>query len=328
MITRRNIIYTLIVISLLLIIINISLEFGSTKEEIKTPELSKSEIENNFALAFNDFGIHSDWIKKVFVKEKLSDSLDYLFNISIPQDVTIASLIKDINRTFINTPANVETNERKNYSNSVLKIYSGGMLKLQANLNHSSKIIREYAQYSFMVYTDFDASEIYFDDLSKIFFDFTYLIIPSDKSVEFNKRLNGNYAVLLNDKIVDTDFSLEEDFSKQKLTNNIQSILITFGKDKTYLIDDSSLLFKSKIYSLLRDEFNSRGVKLIPLNKFPYIKGNSEDQLNSLYQFYITSLKGKEGKTFIIDLENFLKLKPVIELQLKRGDKVVEFSLK
>lgn len=328
MINRRNIIYTLIVLSLLLIIINISLEFASTKEEIKTPELSKNEIENKFSLAFNDFGIHSDWIKKVFVKEKLSDSLNYLFNISIPKDITIATLIKDINSEFMNQPAKVATNERKNYSNSVLKIYSGGMLKLQANLNHSSKVIREYAQYSFMVYADFDDSEKYLKDLSKIYFDFTYLIVPSNKSVELKKKMKRKYAVLLNDQIEDTDFSLEEDFSKQKLANNIQSILIAFEKDKTYLIDESSLLYKSKIYSLIRDELKSRGVKLIPLQKFPYIKGNSEDQLNSLYQFYITSLKGKEGKTFIIDLQNFLTLQSAIELQLKRGDKVVEFSLK
>jgi len=323
MLTRKNLIYALIVASLLLIILNISIEVASKTEEKVIPVLSKNKIENKFALVLSEYGISSSWIKKTYVREKLSDSLDYLFKISIPQDITIATLLKDVSSAFVLEPAVVETKERKNYSDSILKIYSNGILKLQANLNHSKKIIRDFAKYSFLVTVNIGDEESVLEESNQIFSDFTYLLVPSKKSVEIKNRARGKYAVLLNDQITETDYTLKENFSKQKLVNNIRSIIISFGKNKTYLIDETSALYNSKIYSMLRDEFSSRGIKLLSLQKFPFLKGNSREQLNSLFKFYTTSLKGKKGKIFVVDLDNFLILQPIIVKHIKMGDKVV-----
>ncbi len=321
--TRKNIIYALIVLSLVLIILNISVEVSHQEEEIPIHVLSKKEIENKFAVALDNYGIANSWIKKTFVRHKLSDSLNYLFNISIPIDVTIASLIKDINSEFVLPLVEVETKERKNNSSSVLKIISNGVLKLQANLNHSKKVARKYAQYSFWVIKMFSEEESKNNVLKNIFLDYTYLLLPSKKTAEVLGGLNSNYAILLNDAINQTEFALKENFSKQKLINNIRSIIISFGKEKAYLIDEHSALFNSKIYSLIRDEFNSRGIKLHSLQKFPFIRGSSTEQLTSLFHFYTTSLKGKEGKIFIINADDFITLQPSISKQIKMGDKVV-----
>lgn len=324
MFTKRNLVYALIVISLILIIINISIEVVAKKSEESTPKFSKKEIENRFSLTLNNYGIDSGWIKKVYVKKLLSDSLDYLFNISIPKEITIASFIKDVNNSFINFPVEIETSERRNYSNSILKIYSNNILKLQANLNHSDNVKRKFAEYAFLVYTNTRDSEIPIEMTSKIVYDFTFLLVPSQLSQKIKSKINRDYAVLLNDEIVDHEYSLKEEFSKQKLINNIRTIILTFGKDKLYLIDESSALYNSKIFSLLRDEFESRGIKLKSLQHYSKIEGNNVEQLKSLFNFYTKSLKGKEGKEFVIELNNFLLLNPTIEKQIKKGDKVVE----
>ena len=324
MLTRRYIIYALIAFSLLLIILNIAVKVTHQKEEKTLPVISQSKIENKFAIVLSEFGISSSWVKKVFVRKKLSDSLDYLFNVSIPEDITIATLIKDVNSAFVQQQVEVETKEKKNYGSSVLKIYSNGVLKLQANLNHSKKAKREFAQYSFLVIKSFSEENSDNNIWDTIFFNFTYLLVPSKRTAVLNKSLNNNYAILLNDLINKTEFALIENFSKQKLINNIRSIIISFGKDKAYLIDEHSVLFNSKIYSMLRDEFKSRGIKLHSLQKYPVLKGNSNEQLISLFHFYTTSLKGKEGKTFIVNSDDFLALQLAIAKQIKMGDKVVE----
>lgn len=323
MFTRRNLVYFLIATALLLIIVNISIEVVTQKVEIKKLSVTKTKIENKLAKTLENYGISSEWVKKVYVKNPLSDSLNYLFNISIPEEVTIATLVKDINKSFNFQPVKIETIERKNHSNTILKIYSNKILKLQANLDHSKNTRREFAEYSFLVFINTADSQNPVEETERIFFDFNYLIVPSKKSDELKNSFNRDYAVLLNDQITDSDFTLQEDFTKQKLVNNIRTIILTFGNDKLYLIDETSMLFDSKIYSLLRDEFGSRGIKLKPLQKYPKIEGNNFEQLNSLFNFYTKSMKGKEGKTFIIELNNFIVLCPAIENQIKKGDKVV-----
>jgi len=321
---KRKFIYALIVISIVLIISNILLEVVS-KEEVKTiPEISLNEIELKFSTSLNNYGILSDWIKKVHLKTKLSDSLDFLFSVTLPVDVSIPTFIKDLNNSFNSESISIKTIEKKNHSNTTLKIYSNEKLKLQANLKHSKRIIRKHAEYSFIVYVDFNQDLDIWMKVKNIYYDFTYLITPSKLALKEKKNFNGSYALLIDDKLSETEYALEEDYSKQKLMNRIRSIVISFGNNKTYLIDETSAIFNSKIYSLLRDEFGKRGINLIALQKYSKLNGNTNQELFSLFNFYTTSLNGKEGKTFVLNLNDFLKLETPIAKQIKMGDKVVE----
>ncbi len=326
MVTKRKFIYALIVISILLIISNILIEITSKVEKKVLPEISLNEIEQKFSNTLSNYGIVNDWVKKAYVKTKLSDSLNYLFNVTLPKDISIPTLIKDLNKSFNSESTNIETIEKINHSNTQIKIYSNSKLKLQANLKHSKKIIREYAEYSFLVHLDLINGESSWGKIERIYYDFTYLIVPSKDILEARKRLKGKYALLINDQLSGTEFALEESFSKQKLTNRIRSIIISFGKDKTYFIDELSAIYNSKIYSLLRDEFGKRGISLISLQKYPKLKGNTTQEIISLFHFYTTSLKGKEGKIFVVDMDDFLKLQAPISSQIRMGDKIVEVS--
>ncbi len=324
MLKKRKIIYALILISILLIIGNILLENLYYDDDIIiVQELSKNEIEEIFLSTLIDYGLIGDWILKVTSKKSVSDSLKYFYKIRFPKDISIASFIKDVNASFVKQPVVVESIEQRNYSNSEIKIFSNNTLKLNAKLIHDRKIKREYAEFGFIVKIDDQISDEALDGLSKLYFNYTVAFIPSEFSSEVLDEIESDYIIILNDEINDSRFLLDEDYSKQRLVNTIKEIIITYGRKAVYLIDESSILYNSKIYSLIKEEFEKRGIKVLPLNSITSLKAESEIQLKSLFEFYATSLKGKEGKTFFISYNDFLLLTPMIERQIKMGDKIL-----
>jgi len=327
MLIKRKLIYALIAVSILLIISNVLLERYTKDKVVIVHELSKSKIEEKFIKILNDYGIINDWITKTSPKRKTSDSLEYIYKIKLPLDVSIASFIKDVNAEFVNQPVKVESIENKNYSNSELKITSNGFLKLDANLIHSRRIKREFAEYGFVIKIDDQVDDEALDDLSKLYINYAVAFIPSEYSSEILNKLRCDYVVLINDEISDSRFELDEDFTKQRLINNIKEIIITYGRRVVYLIDKNSKIYDSKIYSLIKDEFEKRGIKILPLSYLTPLKADSKKQLVSLFQFYTTSLRGKKGETFLVMYDDFVTLVPLIEKQLKKGDKVVKPKL-
>ncbi len=327
MFIKRKLIYALIAISILLIISNVLLERYTNDKAIVVKELSKNKIEEKFIKTLNEYGIADKWISKVSASNKATDSLKYIYKIKFPLDVSIASFIKDVNAEFINKPVKVESIEKRNYSNSELKISSNGFLKLDAKLIHNRKIKREYAEYGFVIEIDDRVDKETLEELSKQYINYAVAFVPSEYSAEILNELKCNYVVLINDDIDDSRFELDEDFTKQRLINNIKEIIITYGRRVVYLIDENSKIYKSKIYSLIKDEFEKRGIKILPLSYLTPLKADSKQQLFSLFQFYTTSLKGKQGDTFIITYDDFITLLPLIKKQLKMGDKVVKPKL-
>jgi len=327
MLIKRKLIYALIALSILLIIGNILLERYSKDEVVIVQELSKNKIEEKFSTTLNNYGIADNWISKVSPKKKTYDSLDYIYKIKFPLDISIASFIKDVNASFVNHPVDIESVEKKNYSNSELKIYSNNILKLDANLIHTRKIKRKFAEYGFVMKIDDRVDEEALNELSKLYINYDFAFVPSEYSSDILDKLRSDYIVLINDDINDSRFELDEDFTKQRLINNIKEIIITYGRRVIYLIDENSKIYNSKIYSLIKDEFEKRDIKILPLSYLTPLKADSEKQLVSLFHFYTTSLRGKKGETFLITYNDFITLVPLIEKQLKMGDRVVKPKL-
>jgi len=323
MLKKRKIIYALISFSLLLIIGNIILEKYYDGDAVIVQEISRDEIEEKFLTALDNYGIIQEWVTRSTSKKNLSDSLEYIYKIKFPSEISIASFIKDVNANIVDQSVEIESIEQRNLSNSEIKIYSNKILKLVAKLIHNRKIKREYAEYRFIVKIDDQINDEMFNELSKLYLNYAIAFIPSEFSSEVHEKLERDYIVLLNDEIDDSQFILDEDYSKQRLVNVIKEIIITYGRKTIYLIDETSILYNSKIYSLIKEEFEKRGIKILSFNFITQLKAESEKQLHSLFQFYTTSLKGKKGKTFFISYNDFLLLTPLIKKQLKMGDKVL-----
>jgi hypothetical protein len=324
---KKNLIYFLVAFTVVLLTANIIMESSyNVVTEKEFPKISQKEIENKFIKVLDGFGIDSSWIKRTYVNKPLSDSLNYVWNVLLPKDVIIASVIKELNKTLITKHVQLESVEKKNYGNTILKIYSDNILKLYAKLNYSKKIKRTGSRYSFLVKTNFEDDDILMEILKNNGFPFAFLVTPSKEIKERLKEIN-NYAILIDNSIINTEYSLSEDYGKQHLINNVYSIVLDFGKDKLYLIDRFSEIYNSKIFNMLEAEFKKRGIKLHPIQKISKLKGENKNQLISLFRFYTKSLKGKEAKTFVIEFDDFITLLPEIEKQIRRGDKVVKVEL-
>jgi len=319
---KRKFIYGLISFSLLLIAANIYIDNFFTKSEPVIREISKTEIENGFTKTLIDHGIDDEWIKKIDVDRTAADSIDYIYRVKIPTDVSITSIIKDLNETFMNEPLLIESKERKNYSNSTVKFYSNDIVKLEAYLNHDKKIRRKFATYSFIV----NADNIRINEMLKIQIPFSIAITPSvtnAKQISRLNELNKSYVILLDDKIENSKYKLDKDFSKEKLIRSIKSILFSFGRNRVYIIDDNSSIYNSKSYNLLKDELVKRNIKFIIKSSLTKLSADSKNELFSLFEFYSTSLKKKEGKIFLINYNNFVTLQDPLEKQIKRGDRII-----
>ncbi len=322
MLKKRKLIYGLISLVLILIISNVLIEKLRPAPNIeKAEELPRHIIEQLFIETLNEYGISSEWVSKIKLKKK-SDSLEYSYKIKLPLEVSIVSFIKDVNSVFVDKPVTIESEERKNYSNSEIKIYSNEYLKFDANIIHDRKLKREHSEYSFVVKIDNEITEDHLQKLSNLYFDYMLAFIPSEFSSELLSKFDSEYLVILNDDISDSRFMLDEEFSKKKLENAIKEIIITYGRKTLYIIDEKAKLYDSKIYSLIKDEFEKRGIRIYSLSSLTPLKADTNKQLHSLFNFYITSLKGKEGKNFFITYHDLLELNPMIETQMKRGDKV------
>lgn len=319
---KRKFIYGLISFSLLLIAANIYIDNFFTKSEPVIREISKTEIENGFTKTLIDHGIDDEWIEKKNVERNNADSINYIYRVKIPSDISITSIIKDLNETFINKPLLIESTERKNYSNSTVKFYSNEILKLEAYLNHEDNISRKYATYSFIVNVD----NIEINEILKIQIPFSLAITPSEtnaKQISRLNELNKSYVILLDDTIDDSKYKLDKDFSKEKLIRSIKSILFSFGRNRVYIIDDNSSIYNSKIYNLLKDELVKRNIKIIIKNSLTNLTADSNKELFSLFEFYTTSLKKKEGKIFLMNYNNFITLQAPLEKQIKKGDRII-----
>ena len=319
---KRKFIYGLISFSLLLIAANIYIDNFFTKSEPVIREISKTEIENGFTKILIDHGIDDEWIEKKNVERNNADSINYIYRVKIPSDVSITSIIKDLNETFINKPLLIESTERKNYSNSTVKFYSNEILKLEAYLNHEDNISRKYATYSFIVNVD----NIEINEILKIQIPFSLAITPSEtnaKQISRLNELNKSYVILLDDTIDDSKYKLDKDFSKEKLIRSIKSILFSFGRNRVYIIDDNSKIYNSKSYNLLKDELVKRDIDFIIKSSLTKLTADSNKELFSLFEFYSTSLKKKEGKIFLMNYNNFVTLQAPLEKQIKKGDRII-----
>ena len=266
MLKKRKIIYALISFSLLLIFGNIILEKYYYDDVVIVQEISRNEIEEKFLTALDNYGIIQEWVTRSTSKKNLSDSLEYIYKIKFPSEISIASFIKDVNANIVDQSVEIESIEQRNLSNSEIKIYSNKILKLVAKLIHDRKIKREYAEYRFIVKIDDQINDEMFNELSKLYLNYAIAFIPSEFSSEVQEKLERDYMVLLNDEIDDSQFILDEDYSKQRLVNVIKEIIITYGRNTIYLIDETSILYNSKIYSLIKEEFEKRGIKILSLN--------------------------------------------------------------
>jgi hypothetical protein len=324
---KKKSIVLLIIVAVLLLISNIFVEhLGSSKNEPKPTQLSTSEIEKRFYEVLYDYGITHKWVDSKNYDEKGNDSLDSQFHVKIPRSINMPMLISSIKTRFQYSPVNIFSKELEINGNTDLEIYSGGIKKLRALLRFDSDIKRKHVAFSFII-SDFpELSNEQQKKLFEVIHPYAVMLKPgkeSAKLLDTLSRLEKEYIVLLDGSISDREYALTGKLNRKRLGDAIDKIAKDFDNAASVFVDQSSSLYNSVSYSYIRNQFGQKGIALKPLSMLNELKGTSESDLESLFEFYLKSMNSGERRLFEIKYRNFMKIQKALKKYKQKGHSVI-----
>lgn len=330
---KQKIIIYLLIISFVLLIANVVVDQFFKKEpghvQEKLSSISPSEVNDIFTSIIDEFGIEKAWINKKELRNEDPDSVACIYKIRIPADLPVTVVLNELNARFINNNLRITSKESRKEKTTYLKILSGKTAFLQADFVTDPLLARHASSLGFLINNIEKLSQSELEAFLSLPESFSLIIVPSEKGEAIEKKVKESgreYTVLLNDKIDEVRFKLNEDYSEKRLKASIRSILGAFNESRLYMIDDVSDLYKSSVYPTVKTEFERRKMALIPLNSFVEIKGKDNQDLQSIFRFYCESNSNPEGKVFLINAHDYLELKGMLELYRKKGYKFVSPS--
>jgi hypothetical protein len=322
-------------LTIFLLVVNIIIEFvvrpskHGNNGESKIRELTTRQIDSIFVDVLDQYGIESKWISTKQVKIKDEDSLKKQFTVNLPADLPIPLIIRDINKVIENDITGFVSEEKKIFGTTEIRIYTNELLKLKATLVSDPQTIRERNNITFVIT---DAANLKQSDFSKFLslpYSLCLTVIPSESAsfqVDSIKKYSKEYIVLLNNEMTGKKYKLESRDQKTLIRNSISNILKDFKEAKLLTVDETSRLFNSVIYNFVRDEFKKRNKELVPLSQFIFLSANNESELISKFKFHCMDGSSGNQKTFLISYENFLKIRPELELFKKKGHRILPIS--
>lgn len=328
---RRKSINILLGIAVFLLLTNIAVEiFTENVDKKNHDDISVALIDSSFHKVLSGYSIDDEHIRKKIVRARLSDSLDYVYDVKLPADIPSPNILRDV-KNELNYPAiKLNSVEEKTFGDTRLNIYSNDMLKLSARLSYDDKFVRPYSELSFIIENGWDMSADDFQTLTKIPFPFGIELIPSIENegrLDAIREYNKEYVILINDEIDDSRFKLSSKLSQGLLRGSVGEIVNAFRGAVYFIVDEKSELYRSAIFNFIRDEFKKRNVQIIPKSQFVSVQTTDPDDMRSLFNFYCESGKSKKGKTILITWEGLNSLNNEIEIAKKKGHKFLLPSL-
>ncbi len=322
---KKKLIYSLVIAAFILLIINILVETFSTPEVIVVKnELSCSRIDEIFITSLWDYGIVESWITAKDINNSEYDSLAHVYYIQIPQDLQIVNVIAGLSESFNKKPVKLVTEERKNHSNSTVKIFSNGVLKLEAFLDKADDLQREYAEISFIVQSPDQIDSDLKNKLEHIDIGYTLLFTPSidlKNELEKIKKINSSFALLIDDDIDEDKYVLDTDDSKNKLARNVINIISDYGRNIPYILNEKSEIYNSVAFAYIREEFTKREIVLSKLSDYHDLRGKPIEQLKSILKFHCENGKGKQRRYLLVSITEFLNLKTEVKYYKRLGNR-------
>ena len=326
---KRRAVYMLFALAILLLALNLFLNklLPKANREREKFVLSGFEINNRFVKAINNFGLKEDWI----VVRKLSNKPDSLFSsykIKLPSDLPIPVLISEVNTELSSDSVEIKSFEKKMGGKTKLEIYSGGLLKLTADIDYDKELVRKRGSVGFLI------ENISFDDQEdSLLFDvpelFAVLLIPSKENKKHSKFIlnkSKEFALLLDDEIDDLEFKLSEGYPNSRILNSVKVIIGSFSNAIFFVFDEESELFQSKVFPVISAELEKRNIKLLLKSEFYQLENNEQKDINTSFDSLIKNL-GEEKLFILSKVEDFRLLLPEVARYRKVGFKFINPSL-
>jgi hypothetical protein len=279
-------------------------------------ELKSSEIELHFKSALSNLGI-----KEGLLQRQQGDGSPVKFSVQVPKDLPVVEILQEMNYVFNPTEIEIRTVENKIGGKTSVDFLSENEIRLYAELSYGSELSRKNVNVGFLV-TRFEEE----NETDSLLLDFpehfAVVLVPSKASVEFAGKIikkRNEYVIYLGDDIEELKYKLSEDYSVPRLKNSIREIVGSFPQAVFFLIDTHSALYKSKVYSLLKEEFRKRRITLIEERDFKSLSGEEANNCLKLFSDILSDMEERENKVFLVSAEDFLNLNSVIIKYRKLG---------
>jgi hypothetical protein len=323
--------YLLFIVVLVLIVADLSIKkffLNSSEEEVV--EISEpSEIDEKFFTILKNFGIDDKLIRRKETSNKEKKLPLYTYTVTVPLDLPIPVILGDIFSEYSGKNFEIISKEIESGGKSSVQIIYDDRVIIKADLQYSEDIIRQKGRIGIMI-NQF-ALESQQDSL---IFDipesFCILLQPSkenSKKAGFIQKKNKEFAVLIDDNIVELDFKLKGDYSAQRIKNIIRTIVGSFSSAKFFVFDEQSDFFGSDGYKIVLSELGKRKIKHTTLKKFVNLVEASSTAAINDFEEIIKELGPHGQKIILVNKNEFSELLPSIAFFRKSGVKFINPSI-
>ncbi len=295
---------------------------GSLKDD------SANQIKQTFLKDLNDFGLQKNWIRRE-VEHSPADNF-YSYNVQVPNDLPIPVILSDIYGSFKSTDASLKCIEKVIGGRTILNIYIDKRLKLVSQFDYDKDIRRNAGNVGLIVYGLDQLNPKSASEIIKFPQSFVAAIIPSKSSTQLAANLAANrkqYAILLNDNIKDIEFQLSKNFSDYRIKTVVSSIVGAFHDAAFFIIDDNSSLYSSPAFSVIKNEFAKRGIKLVHESTQALVPDGSSSEVKKNFRKLVVAERLGDNKIICVNADNFTLLEPEIFSLIKIGYKFINPTL-
>ncbi|MDP3580443.1 MAG: hypothetical protein Q8S39_00825, partial [Ignavibacteria bacterium] len=247
--TKKKLITYLLIIALTLLVVNVAVDLFKTKvSKTSQNELTRVQIENTFWKVLDAYGIDASWVKKKKFREENEDSISVQFFVTLPAEIPVPLIIKDINNVIEKDITGFVSKETQIFGATEIKIYTNELLKLKATLTPDAKLVRQKNEYSFVISDAFNINDKQFSSFLNVNYPISAAVVPDPDVIlkaDSLPRFSKEYILVLNDDIDNSKMKLVQEYQKELLRSSIRNILASFAKAKYVAVEEKGSLFNS-----------------------------------------------------------------------------------
>ena len=303
----RVVLFSGIVIVLLIIFI-VSLkrnEWLGSDKVIEKPSIELNMAKDSILAIYKSYGIESKYVKELKANELKRKSLSYGAELTVPGDVSIPSVIREITQLFSKTRAVIKSSESKNGLDFESVIAIQNLWKIKLNYRYDKTLKRNEYMGAILVKYSKSISESELQNIIPLIKGVTIVLplaVSSEKLAKKIESLGGNYMVDISEISDDQEFKFDSKFSQSRLKQSFDEINKHFPAVKNFYIKKKSTLYNSTIFPYIAKHFTQIKWKIIKDDKVIEVSSEKLQQNGlSLPDYMLNSTKNSSVSVLLTD---------------------------
>ena len=248
----------------------------------------------------------------------------------MPKDLPIALLIDEVEDSLGVNGIAMRANELEFGGKTLLKIYSGDNLKLQAEFNYDEDVARKAGIVGIIVKDADQLSSENFQKLIRLPERFSILLSPSKKTAALQQQITSSQkeiCVLISDETTDNEYKMKAGFSADRIRNSIRSIISDYSNAAFLVLDNKSALYSSPAMKIIKDFLDKGKMKYIKLSDCGVLNGGSAKEIKNEFENFVENSKSKTKSILMLTPDEFNSQIPELVKFRKIGYKFLRPSV-